>query len=99
MTGPVTLYAEFTARPGHEVDVESLVAGLTPRVRSEAGNTLFIVHHRSNDPAAYLIYEEYHDRAAFDAHITAAHTVAFNQALAEHILETRSQISWLRRHP
>lgn len=98
MSEPVTLYAEFTALPGHEVDVRSLVAGLTTQVRDEPGNVLFLVHHRSDNPSAYIIYEEYRDQDAFDAHISAEHTTRFNAELGTHITEPRSQLSWLTRH-
>ena len=92
-----TLCAEFTARPGHEADVERLVAGLAGRVRQESGNVSFIVHRRLDDPAAFFVYEEYADDAAFAAHIQADYGVAFNAELAAHIVEPTSRLTWLDR--
>jgi len=92
-----TLYAEFTARPGHEADVERLVARLAGRVRQEPGNVSFIVHRRVDDPAAFFVYEEYADEAAFTAHIGADYGAAFNAELAAHILEPASRLTWLDR--
>lgn len=92
-----TLYAEFTARPGHEADVERLVAGLAGNVRQEPGNVAFIVHRRADDPAAFFVYEEYADEAAFEAHLRADYGVAFNAELASHIVEPASRLTWLDR--
>ena len=60
-----TLYAEFTARPGHEDEVERLVAGLAEQVRQEPGNVTFIAHRLVEDPRAFFVYEEYADADAF----------------------------------
>ena len=37
-----TLFAEFTALPGHEDRVAELMAGLTEKVRREPGNVAFL---------------------------------------------------------
>ena len=41
---PVILYAEFTAKPGSESQVETLISGLAEKVRQELGNTEFTVY-------------------------------------------------------
>ncbi|MEO7017823.1 MAG: putative quinol monooxygenase [Leifsonia sp.] len=92
-----TLYAEFTARPGHEDEVERLVAGLTEKVRQEPGNVTFVAHRLVSDPAVFFVYEEYADAAAFDAHVSAAYGLAFNAELEQHIVEPASRLTWLTR--
>ncbi|WP_374008355.1 putative quinol monooxygenase [Leifsonia sp. LS-T14] len=92
-----TLYAEFTARPGHEDAVERLVAGLAEKVRQEPGNVAFIAHRLADDPAAFFVYEEYADADAFAAHVRAEYGIAFNAELAEHIVEPGSRLTWLDR--
>ena len=92
-----TLYAQFTARPGHEDEVERLVAGFTDKVRKEPGNVTFIAHRLVRDPAVFFVYEEYTDAAAFDAHVNAAYGIAFNTELVQHIVEAESRLTWLTR--
>lgn len=92
-----TLYAEFTARPGHEDEVERLVAGLAEQVRQEPGNVSFIAHRLVADPAAFFVYEEYADADAFDAHMRSEHGIAFNAELSGHIVGDGSQLTWLDR--
>ena len=92
-----TLYAEFTARPGHEEEVERLVTGLAEKVRQEPGNVAFIAHRLVDDPAAFFVYEEYVDADAFAAHLGAEHGIAFNAELADHIVEPSSRLTWLDR--
>ncbi|MGO4592754.1 putative quinol monooxygenase [Leifsonia sp. 2TAF2] len=91
------LYAQFTARPGHEDEVKRLVAGLAEEVRREPGNVTFAAHRLVDDPAAFFVYEEYVDADAFSAHVSAQHGIAFNAELAEHIVEEGSRLTWLDR--
>ncbi|SEM70749.1 putative quinol monooxygenase [Cryobacterium luteum] len=96
MTGPViALYAEFTALPGHEKEVSRLLQGLTIHVRQEAGCIRFDPHRLGSDPAAFFVYEEYRDPAAFDAHRAAAYGAAFNLALAPLVEGDGSTLTFL----
>ncbi|WP_434316062.1 putative quinol monooxygenase [Leifsonia sp. P73] len=97
MGEPKTLYAEFTARRGHEDEVERLVAGLAEHVRQEPGNVSFIAHRLAEDPAAFFVYEEYADADAFEAHLRSEHGIAFNAELSAHIVEDGSRLTWLER--
>ncbi|KRE81794.1 putative quinol monooxygenase [Arthrobacter sp. Soil763] len=92
---PLALYAEFTAKPGTEDRVADMMAELTERVRAEPGNVVFDPHTRRDNPRAYFVYEIYRDEAAFQAHITAEHSKAFNAELGGLIEEDGSQLSWL----
>jgi len=89
------LFAEFTAKEGAEQEVARLVAGLTPLVRAEPGNVRFEPSVRRDDPRRYFIYEVYFDRAAFDAHVEAAHGAEFNAAINSLIEEDGSALTWL----
>jgi quinol monooxygenase YgiN len=46
---PVILYAEFTAKPGSEAEVETLISGLAEKVRREPGNTEFTVYRERDN--------------------------------------------------
>ncbi|SMQ74265.1 Quinol monooxygenase YgiN [Devosia lucknowensis] len=92
----VTLIAEFTARPGKADAVDALLAGLAQKVRQEPGNIVFDCHRRLDDPARFVVYEVYQDRAAFEAHIGADYGAVFNAALRELITEPNSVLTFLQ---
>ena len=91
----IALYAEFTALPGSESAVASLVAELAARVRTEPGNVSFEPCTLRERPRHWFVYEVYRDEAAFQAHISASYGEVFNAALGPLIEEDGSQLTWL----
>ena len=91
----VTLYAEFTARPGCEDAVAGLVKELTARVREEPGNLTFEPSTLEAEPRRWFVYEVYRDAAAFQAHLAAEHGAVFNSALGPLIEEDESRLTRL----
>jgi quinol monooxygenase YgiN len=94
---PVILYAEFTAKPGSESQVQMLISGLAEKVRQEPGNTEFSVHLERDNPRKFFVFEEYLDEASFDAHIGAEYGAVFNRQLSSLIEEGASQLTFLTR--
>lgn len=92
---PVALYAEFTVKAGSEARVAEMMAELTAQVRGESGSIVFDPHIRRENPNAYFVYEIYRDEEAFQAHIAADHSKAFNAELGALIEEDGSKLSWL----
>jgi quinol monooxygenase YgiN len=91
------LYAEFTAKPGSDAQVETLISGLAAQVRREPGNTEFTVYRERDNPRKFFVFEQYLDEASFDAHISAEYGLIFNQQLSGLIEEGESQLTWLTR--
>jgi quinol monooxygenase YgiN len=94
---PVILYAEFTAKPGAESEVGTLISGLAEDVRREPGNAEFTVYRERDYPRKFFVFEQYRDQTSFDAHISAEYGVIFNQRLGSLIEEGESQLTWLTR--
>lgn len=94
-TGPITLIAEFTARPGQGDIVAELLAGLATNVRREPGNVAFDCFRRLDDAAKFVVYEIYRDKAAFAAHISADYGAVFNARLRDLIVEPNSVLTFL----
>jgi quinol monooxygenase YgiN len=93
----MVLYAEFTAKPGSEAEVEKLISGLAEQVRREPGNTEFTVYRERDNPRKFFVFEQYLDEASFDAHISAEYGLIFNRQLSSLIEEGESQLTWLTR--
>ena len=94
---PVILYAEFTAKPGSESQVETLISGLAEDVRREPGNIEFTVYRERDNQRKFFVFEQYLDEASFEAHISAEYGAIFNQQLSSLIEEGESQLTWLTR--
>jgi quinol monooxygenase YgiN len=94
---PVILYAEFTAKPGSESQVQMLISELAEKVRQEPGNAEFTVYRERDNPRKFFVFEEYLDEASFDAHIGAQYGAIFNQQLSNLIEEGASQLTFLTR--
>lgn len=93
--GPISLIAEFTARPGQGDAVATLLAGLATDVRQEPGNITFDCYRRHEDASRFVVYEMYRDKAAFETHISAAYGAVFNAHLRELIIEPNSVLTFL----
>lgn len=60
--------ARFVAQDGHGDEIAELLAEMTPFSKAEPGCKAYIVNRSVDDPNAFLLYEQYVDAAAFDAH-------------------------------
>jgi len=75
--------ARFTAKPGSEDDVARLLAEMTPHARSEPECHMYIVNRLVENPAVFLLYEQYTDAAGFAAH---GETEAFKRIIAGQVV-------------
>ncbi|MER6945322.1 putative quinol monooxygenase [Nonomuraea sp. NPDC000554] len=65
--------AVWTARDGEENAVADVIRRITPPSRQEPGNLVYQAHVSAEDPRRFMIYEEYTDAAAFEAHRASEH--------------------------
>jgi len=65
--------AKWTAQPGEEDAVAAAIEALIEPSRAEPGNLLYQPHRDPSDPRVFLIYEQYTDEAAYQAHGASAH--------------------------
>jgi quinol monooxygenase YgiN len=62
------LVARMTTREGEEERAEGLIRRLEDASRQEPGVVHYIAHRDPDDPRVFLMYEQYRDKAAFEAH-------------------------------
>jgi quinol monooxygenase YgiN len=71
---------DFTVKPEFvEAFREEMVKNARASREREPGCRQFDVCIAPGDPASIFLYEVYDDRAAFDAHLTTPHFLAFNE--------------------
>lgn len=69
----VVLVVTWQAHSGHENEVAEIFRKLQDASRQEPGCIGYTVHRHNTDPRRFLIYEQYRDEAALEAHRSALH--------------------------
>ena len=64
----ISVVAKITAQDGKRADVIAGMAAMMDHVESEEGTLKYILMEDSADESVVWLYEEYVDRASFDAH-------------------------------
>jgi quinol monooxygenase YgiN len=72
-TGGLAISAFWEAREGEADAVADILTRFAPQARQEPGMKLFMVHRAIANPAQFLFYELFEDRAAFQAHQETPH--------------------------
>lgn len=68
------LVARYRVRPGHGDEVEELLVRMGEAVaRDEPGCLLYRAVRLVDDPDVFVLYEEYEDQAALEAHRATPH--------------------------
>ncbi len=65
--------ARWTAQPGEEDAVAAAIDALIDPSRAEPGNLVYQPHRDPSDPRVFLLYEQYADVAAYQAHGESEH--------------------------
>ena len=65
--------AKWKAKPGEERRIKEIIATMTPLSRAEPGNLHYQAQVSTQDPRTFLLYEQYVDAGAYDAHKATAH--------------------------
>jgi quinol monooxygenase YgiN len=73
----VVLVVTWMAKTGRENDVLSVFAKLIEESRKEPGCVMYMVHRHKTDARRFMIYEQYKDGAALEAHRTSAHFLQY----------------------
>lgn len=66
----ITLVATIKAKQGKEKDLETVLVTLIEKVEAEEGTLQYVLHKSLGDPAKFMFYEIYRDKAALALHST-----------------------------
>jgi quinol monooxygenase YgiN len=67
------LVVRMTVREGEQEHAAELIGRLAEATRQEPGNVHYITHRAVDDPRVFMFYEQYADKAAFEAHGASEH--------------------------
>ena len=85
--------ATWKARPGEEARIREVIATMTPLSRAEAGNLFYQAQVSPKDPLTFVLYEQYVNEAAYDAHKATPHFQEHVVARALPWLESRNVVT------
>ncbi|MCA1674855.1 MAG: antibiotic biosynthesis monooxygenase [Actinobacteria bacterium] len=86
--------AWYRARPGQAEAVVAAMREAIPPARDEPGCQAYLFHQSVEDPEAFLVYEQYVDEAAMDAHLETPHFREIVQGRVNPLLESREWKSY-----
>ncbi len=92
----VSLIAHLTAKEGLGDILADRLALHAIQVRQEPGNRQFQVFRHEDEASRFDVVETYADQGAFQSHISAPHSVTFNQWLSEVAVGGRSGLTFVR---
>jgi quinol monooxygenase YgiN len=61
--------ANYYAKEGKDDEIAAILQKMIPISRAEPGCALYTVNRSPEDPRKFLLYEQYVDRAGYDAHM------------------------------
>lgn len=73
----VVLVVTWMAKQGRENEVIGIFAKLQEESRKEPGCLMYLVHRHKTEPRRFLVYEQYKDDAALEAHRSSPHFLQY----------------------
>src|SRR5437764_6181481 len=73
----ICLAVRLLAKPEMEQKVAEAFRPLIEASRREPGCLMYVVHQRKDEPQKFLLYEQYKDEDALEAHRSSAHFEKF----------------------
>lgn len=94
MTKMTCLCVNITVNAGREDEAKALFGKLQEESRKEPGCILYVVHVHREDPRRFLVYEQYKDDAALDAHRESPHFKKYAAEGVYTMIESRDFALW-----
>lgn len=89
----ITVIARYRTQLAKGDDVAAILARHTTPTRREPGCITFVVNRSEDDPDRFVLYEEYVDEDAFQAHRRTAH---FRTYIEEAVVPLLVEREWQR---
>jgi quinol monooxygenase YgiN len=73
----LTIIATLKSKPGAEEHLYQELRRVIPPTMAEAGCLMFNLHRSLDDPCLFMLYENWSDRAVWEAHMQMEYIKAF----------------------
>jgi quinol monooxygenase YgiN len=85
----IVTVAHYRAQEGKDDEIAQLLADYSQLVRAEPGCERFTAHRAGEDPREFVLFEQYRDKAAFDAHVESVHFLEIARDRIRPMLDSR----------
>ncbi len=92
----LVVIARYRAEPGKGDQVAAILARHVPPTRAEPGCLCFVANRSAQDADRFVLYEQYADEDAFQAHRASAH---FRENVELGIVPLLAERTWERYAP
>jgi len=89
----LVVIAQYRTRAGKGDEVASVLALHRPATVAEPGCRAFVVNRSQDDGDRFMLYEQYDDEAAFEAHRASPH---FKRYIEGQVVPLLAERSWER---
>jgi quinol monooxygenase YgiN len=83
----IVVTAKITGKPERKADLLRLIATAAPHFRAEAGCVSYNFYERQPAASEFLMFEEWADQAAANAHMKSSHFQEFAKQMKELLQE------------
>ena len=87
----IVLKVDMLVKPGSEDKCKEYLRILQEHSRQEPGCLMYMGHQSTQEPRRFLIYEQYRDQAALDAHRNAPYFKQYVNGGLDPIMEQRNR--------
>ena len=87
----LVLVVSMKAKEGAEEEAAEVMRELAEASRQEPGTELYVPCRDPDDPGSFLLFEQYQDRAAFDAHAASEHFQRLGPPRLFELMESRER--------
>ncbi|HLW54742.1 MAG TPA: putative quinol monooxygenase [Candidatus Angelobacter sp.] len=87
----IVLKVDMLVKAGAEARCKDYLHALQENSRREPGCLMYLTHQSTENPRKFLIYEQYKDQAAMDAHRESAHFKQYVRGGLDTIVESRTR--------
>src|ERR1700730_4050874 len=63
--------AQYYAKEGKDNEIAEILKKMIPISRAESGCAMYIINRSVDDPRKFLLYEQYHNKAGYEAHMAS----------------------------
>jgi quinol monooxygenase YgiN len=85
----IVLVVNYRMKPGTEELAKQYIRKMQQHTRQEPGCRFYVGHQSLEDPRVFCFYEQYDDKAAFDAHRASPYFVEYVTNGLTTLAETR----------
>jgi quinol monooxygenase YgiN len=87
----IVLKVDMLVKAGTEIKCKEYLRVLEEHSRKEPGCLLYVAHQSTENPRKFLIYEQYKDHAALDAHRDSPYFKQYVRGGLDTIVESRTR--------